>query len=233
MHFSKKICAKVGLAVSLACATSVAQAGVVSYTMSGTITSGVDQLGIFGAPHNTLVGQRFTQTITTDLIGMNRASNEPGRNYLINESNGHHFSGMTSVNGNNFTWSVQANEALVAMTQQYRVAEMSIFLTGGNNFTPDGYILNAVNAVASSEVPFMNNVDMYQNHSFDPTAPGIQTGALFRVERDAQITYFLANADSLAWTAAPVPEPETYALMLLGLVGLGLAARRKKAGAIA
>lgn len=233
MHFSKKICAQVGLAVSLAFATSVAQAGVVSYTMSGTVIGAVDQLGIFGAPTNTLVGQRFTQTITTDLIGMNSASNEPGRNYLINESNGHHFSGMTSVNGNNFTWSVQANEALVAMVQQNSAYHMGIFLTGGNNFTPDGYILNAVNAVTSGQVPFMNNVDMYQNHSFDPTAPGIQAGALFRVERDGQITFIHANADSLAWTAAPVPEPETYALMLLGLVGLTVAAKRKKLGAVA
>ena len=34
---------------------------------------------------------------------------------------------------------------------------------------------------------------------------------------------------SLALTAAPVPEPETYALMLAGLGAVGFAARRRKA----
>jgi hypothetical protein len=239
MHFSKKIFAQVGIALSLAFASSVAQAGVVTYTMSGTIGVGLDQLAIFGAPTNALDGQHYTQTITTDLIGMKNGSYNPGWNRLTNDINGHQFSGVTSVNGQNFTWSVQANNAAVYMLQLHTLGfpngndQMGISLSGANTFTSDGYMFNAINAVTSNQVSFMSNINMDQNHSVDLSTPGINPYSFFRLERDGQVTYFTGRPDSLTWTAAAVPEPETYALMLLGLAGLALAAKRKKLGAVA
>jgi hypothetical protein len=47
-----------------------------------------------------------------------------------------------------------------------------------------------------------------------------------------QQVQFDSGSGFKSFTAAPVPEPETYALMLAGLAGLGFVARRKQAIAL-
>lgn len=48
------------------------------------------------------------------------------------------------------------------------------------------------------------------------------------VENGALSNNAVIGLDNVVVNAAPVPEPETYAMMLAGLAGLGLAARRKR-----
>ena len=55
---------------------------------------------------------------------------------------------------------------------------------------------------------------------------GLTTGAGYTF--NSQLT---ANADvyRISFTAAPVPEPETYALMMAGLLAVGVMVRRRRA----
>ncbi len=234
MHFSKKICAQFGLAIGLAASTYTAQAGVISYTMSGTIAAGFDQLNHFHSGQ-ILDGQRFTQTISTELNTMVNWTDSLGRHYLVSPTDGQDFSGMTSVNGHQYAWKVRAKNVLVYIQQgvatrlpnQHDVMGISIW---GNSLTPDGKVLSAMQEVASTIVPFINNTDMYQTHTADLTIPGMLSNSYFSLEHAGQSSFFWGNPDSVTWAPVAVPEPETYALMLMGLAGLGLIVKRKKQG---
>jgi PEP-CTERM motif len=69
--------------------------------------------------------------------------------------------------------------------------------------------------------------------SFDSTAVNYSFGALtagdyFYTVTAAVATGAIAGSYALTSQLAPVPEPETYALMLAGLAAVGFVARRRK-----
>jgi len=43
-----------------------------------------------------------------------------------------------------------------------------------------------------------------------------------------EAAYYTLSGSAIAFAAAPIPEPETYALMLLGLAGIGAVTRRRR-----
>jgi hypothetical protein len=85
------------------------------------------------------------------------------------------------------------------------------------------YFLTRSGAVQTNKV----DVDQFDNASFKGMFSfdaGVANGL---VARDVAST---AGGYMLSYSLQPVPEPGTYALMLLGLGGLAAAARRRKAG---
>jgi hypothetical protein len=90
----------------------------------------------------------------------------------------------------------------------------SIYGLGGDLFLPHGY-------VSGSQ---LNNVATFSNETIEDL--GLIPGSTF--------TYTFGNgadADSVVFEVAAVPEPSTWAMMILGFAGIGFAAYRKRKGA--
>ena len=67
---------------------------------------------------------------------------------------------------------------------------------------------------------------------FASTPAKVKYDEIFTITPDSKtsINFLVASLASKSTTVAVVPEPETYALMAVGLLGLGLARRRKSQG---
>lgn len=87
----------------------------------------------------------------------------------------------------------------------------SVSVTGAGYAATDAYVADGFSFSGLSA----GNYDLAVSGYLDRGQPfGGYTGAI----------------SSTASVAAPVPEPETYAMLLLGLAGVGYAARRRKKG---
>ena len=86
------------------------------------------------------------------------------------------------------------------------------------------------NAMAPSPfIGFQNS----QNVRFGDTPGGIfdvNQAGLYSVTLEAWNGASMVNSVTMQVQVGPVPEPETYALMLAGLVGMGAIVRRRRAG---
>ena len=88
----------------------------------------------------------------------------------------------------------------------------------------------ADNAIAAS--PF-NGFQNSENVRFGDTPGGIfnvDMPGLYSVTLEAYNGATLVNSTTINVQVGPVPEPETYALMLAGLAGVALIVRRRRAG---
>ncbi|MBI5789952.1 MAG: PEP-CTERM sorting domain-containing protein [Rhodocyclales bacterium] len=72
-----------------------------------------------------------------------------------------------------------------------------------------------------------NGLNKWNPFSFEFTAKGSTTD-IFLAEAFPSRDYVGLDNVSVQAVAAPVPEPETYALMLAGLGLMGFVARRRK-----
>lgn len=151
------------------------------------------------------IGLRADQSTTeaihiTDGAGFAAISDAPGNatNQLYNL-----LIDLTSADFNQYMFSIQlVNDGTI--TVQY-------LLAGGGSWTlasPTGGIFQAANA---------NNTYLLQGGTFTQIMVA-STGSPFKL--------FKQNSVTLATNQAPVPEPATWGLMLLGFGGMGLALRR-------
>lgn len=222
----------VALSVSM---TSTANAAPWTFTSQGTISSGYDTTGVFGSTNTDLTGKTFTQSITLDPTAyIDYAYSD----VYINESYGSLGSSATAtdtvtVDGvtQTFTWDLfQSN-----LGRSYLAAfltnaaptfdEVYQYQTGS---TADDTFLTANNRLYS----YVNAFDLGLN--FDQSLLyNVQSGdvgyAYFNLSGHSGIAHFEAfSPSSFVINAPAVPEPETYAMLLLGLGLLGFIARRSK-----
>ncbi len=177
-----------------------ANAAVFSFASSGTITSGYDSTGFFGAVGD-LTGKTFSQVITLDPTAYNN---------IIDIGNGatEYYGTLTgiatdtvTINGvaRAFTWNLSLpNYGESILNSNYW--QMYQYLKG---YTTDGSYLESMVMLTSDRV----------SSSYFCLANLQNNGSVF-------FSGYSINA--------PVPEPETYAMLLAGLGLLGFTARRRK-----
>lgn len=223
----------VALGVALALGSSAAaQASVVTLVTSGTIASGVDYLGLFGVVGQNLSGMQYTQTISTDLgSGFTASGNSHYQTW--NNPDTATLTGRTVVGGTTYTWHV--DNAYVAMQlAKFQTDGLSsypdqIYLGGGNFNRPlnDGELqVYAENSLYSYSTSFVNNLNPYQQ--LIPSTAGLSNLNSFSVQSNIASTSFQGSPVLTYVALNAVPEPESWAMMALGLGAVGALARRKR-----
>jgi hypothetical protein len=229
----------------LAIVSSSAQADstVVTYTTTGTITYGQDQLHLFSDYRPSLAGQQFSMSITVDTAALDTIAATDTETHLKNSTSSASARGELTVSGTTWSWTMDAANADVFMGRPMEWfgarAHYAAVTALGNN-TADGLLVYAAEGLVSSVTPFMTSVDIARNVVFDTGLPGLDSRAYFEVTRytgESHLgtpitvsTYFSVDGPfaSAVWTASPVPEPGQYAMLVAGLGAL-VFARRKSA----
>lgn len=242
-HAKKQLArALLGAAILAIALPAGAALPVVTFSTTGTVAEGTDELNLFHAGQGgSLVGQRFTMAISVDADTLELVEASDKRTYLRDESAGASATGELTVNGRTYTWSMSAANASVLMARPMEwfgarpdSASMSAF---GLN-AADGNSVSASTQVVSLVTPFMSGVDIARNVVFDTGVPGVESRASFFTTHYTGethpggpvtvSTWFRAQnpLSNATWIATPIPEPGMYAMLLAGIVAIRLRYRR-------
>lgn len=206
-------------------AVSQAQAALITFSSTGTLAQGNDELGIFQSGLD-LQGKRYTLSMTIDTAFLPSKSSSP--THLSQWANDQpiKFHGTTTVDGHAYSWSIDHGRASVHVEQTYRNTQEMEYLDvrGNGTNTLDGYYVDAI-AQVYSYPPFVNALDFTSPRSFDLSNDS--SWWYFGAIANQGITSFTARPDSLSWeVASQVPEPATLGTFMLGLGLLGAGLRR-------
>ncbi len=130
--------------------------------------------------------------------------------------------GIFSTSGD-ASWT-SANPIVIAFAGGASSFSIGVLDLGENGFTVEAY--NASNVLIGSDTKFGPGLGEDHYDVVSVAHAGIASVRLF------QALSFSADGvilDNMNYQPVPVPEPSTYALMALGLAGLGVAAGRRKA----
>lgn len=210
----KSIAMMISVALS---AITPASANVVTVITTGTVTSGADTFGMFGAVGSDLTGAQFTATYTFDLSDATYTETFPAGGSFY--SGGHApfttwapgGSAIFTINDQSIAFNGASNWAISA--EPYRLAQL-VYQGPGN------YIQTMV---VSPSFSFPSTVDA----SFGPldVPPSQYSSSYLIYGGGSEIDL---NVTTVTQLAGGVPEPSTWAMMILGFAGVGFMAYRRK-----
>ena len=202
---------------------SQASAAIMDVTYTGTVSSGIDTLGIFGAAGANLAGSSWVATYTFDTsLGHSYSSS----NY--NEIYGGSFynntspvlSSMVTINGVGQAVGGSYAGVVYGVNNGGFSKHTAEYHSSGHTEYLENYISNYNGSLpASITTPFTHTVD----------ANDSVLGTYYLTNNTGSETIY-ANLATLTVSehVGAVPEPSTWAMMLLGFAGVGFAAYRKK-----
>lgn len=211
-----------------------ANAATLFFTYKGTVSSGSDYSNVFGLGSGAnIIGQAYTSVYTLTYPS-------PGAlNYSTSSLNilygGNYYSvpnpvsGQITINGvtRKFSGGLFSQHVLGLITaESYSSVENQVCGTSFNN------ILS--NSIASDTRPLVNSLEFNQPvHVFGQNGDYVPGGSL-RISHVTNGNFFYdtdikLNTQSItSGLAGSVPEPSTWAMMIMGLAGVGVAMRRRR-----
>ena len=229
-----KFLASAALAASFGLAGPVS-AAVVQVQYRGTVSSGYDTTGVFGSAGSFLDGLAYTASYTFETTYGHTLSSSY-YNYAygggVLSMPSPVLSSTVTINGNTVavpgSWNGQIsgyNDGIYSH-QSHQSQEYSYNISSYRDNNSYNYIYNYNGTLpASITAPF----------SYAVTEGDTAEGFVQIRQYTLDSTGYTHSADAYAYLipdhvtiGAPIPEPETYALLLAGLGLLGFAARRRK-----
>jgi hypothetical protein len=193
---------------------------VASETTGGTVNGGQRLFTTVQSGSEAVIGNMTNQGLTNGI-----GSTQLGTFYsAVNQTGTHPPQNDFTVNGNSVNLKSDGNAFFgpTTGTRNPRTLNGNAPFSSGNDVGVDSffYYITRSGAVQLDKV----EVDQFDNASFK----GVFSFSNAAVEGLTPLG--AAAGYTLTYNLQPVPEPGTYALMLLGLGGLVAAARRRKAG---
>lgn len=225
MKIERLVCSCVAVASALGLAVS-AKAEIVTVTYQGTVASGSDGVGVFGAAGADLVGDSFTAVYTVNDTLSPVAANDPGQ-LSLSEGGSELGDGATvsatvtikgvtvQIDGSYFSEAFQS-------TINYGVAQVYEKATSG---TASGESVDS--SIYSYSDPWLANSDYHAPFSYT-VQPGVSAYGTF-YDSGSGSTTNLSLVPTSVTIADAVPESATWAMLILGLGMIGFAARRRNA----
>jgi hypothetical protein len=245
---SKIAALAVGAAISLTAAAQ-ASAAIVSVTYTGTVSGGLDITGVFGSPGASLDGQGFTARYVFDTT-RGFTSSHTDASYTSSTALGGSAYGAESpalyanLTINGITFSIPGDSAgeiygyadSSGFSRQYHQADGALHTELGwgysdNNSTIWNESSGFGGLPGTIDVPFSmdtsGNATNSGRFSIDKTTVAYP-GGIYSVD----YAYGDLTPTHLSETLG-APEPASWALMLLGVFGIGAAARSRRKAAVA
>ena len=209
---------------------SQASAAIMDVTYTGTVYYGTDTLGVFGTAGASLVGSSWVVTYTFDTSLGHTASTSTesyayGGYYYGSAYPSPVLSSMITINGASRAvagsyFGYDFGENYGTFSHQHHVAQDYDYSSGYHEQVLNDIFNYYGSLLASITSPFTHIVDANDSTS----------GIYHLTNGTGEADNIYANLTTLTVSehVAAVPEPSTWAMMLLGFAGVSFAAYRKK-----
>jgi hypothetical protein len=217
-----------------------AQAETWTVTAKGIIDEGRDKSGVFGILGQDLAGLSFTQSITISVSPSDWSGWSKGTGWQYVAGYGPALIDTVTVNGKSVTFttpSASGQESISGGSFQGTDGIYS-YLTGSPG--KGGGLRSIISVSATSyDTRFIPNSSFSQSFTQNLTIndPAYTTLSSFYVVADptgnfnGDATFTSRRLTSISMNVLAVPEPETYAMLFVGICFVGFAARRKRMAA--
>jgi len=221
----KSILTSIAAGLALFSFASTASADIVYVTYSGTVLSGIDPVGIFGAPGASLAGDAYTASYVFN-TNIGQIQSDPFYNNDLGGVAGIYAQPSPSLGAvltiNGLSMFIGGGNVGQLYSIDYGNLSRSYDLAGD----PTRSIYNEMSDPTRS-IPVSINVPF--TYTVTPANGGYGQGqAMLGIDPVSDAAQFLNLDPTTVTVSVPgaVPEPSTWAMMLLGFAGLGFAFRQ-------